>query len=161
MVRQEYTPGMTIFHTPTALDGRFQAIRIQGFGADTPLTLVNTYQLVNSPCNIAASCYLLETVYHCARKTHGKEHLMVWSGDQNAVLDPTQRSHYADLGTLSQGDDLLQSMVLKMGATDTTGGSDHTWRAKTGPQSATLDHILVFPPDLRVTGGGIKWMQDV
>ena len=41
----------------------------------------------------------------------------------------------ADLGALSQGDDLLQNMALKMGATDTEGWSEHTWRAKIGQQT--------------------------
>ena len=29
-----------------------------------------------------------------------------------------------------------------------------------GEQTATLDHILVFPPDLRVVGGGASFMED-
>ena len=29
-----------------------------------------------------------------------------------------------------------------------------------GEQTATLDHILVFPPDLRVIGGGASFLED-
>jgi hypothetical protein len=51
-------------------------------------------------------------------------------------------------------------MVAKTGATNTPGSEAVTWKAKTGMQEATLDHVLVFPPDLRVTSGRTLWLED-
>ena len=80
LVRQEFLPGLEKLPTPTALDGRFLGIRIQGFSADTPMTLLNTYQWTNTSAHLACCTSLLEEVYHTARKVHHKDHYMVWSG---------------------------------------------------------------------------------
>ena len=103
LVKQEYTPGLTVLHTPPALDGRLLAIRLQGFGAETPTLVVNTYQWVNSPPNQPLAVSLLDQVYSLARSCLRRRHHMVWSGDLNAVLQPQQRINYADTTIISKG----------------------------------------------------------
>ena len=160
MIRNEYTPGLTRLHTKETLDGRLLCITIQGFGAGFCSTLINTYQHVNTPANIPSATALLEAVYDVLKKAHMKNHNAIWTGDLHAVLSPAQRWNYSTGTSLDLGDSLLQRMTTKMGATNTLGGNCPTWRSKLGEQTATLDHILVFPPNLRVEKGGCFFLKD-
>ena len=157
MVKQEYTPGLDIMRTPIALDGRLLVLKIQGFGADTPTLLVNTYQWVNSPENQLSAMSLLNHVYSLAKDCLRKNHHMIWTGDLNAVLSPDHRINYANVAALAPGDKLLQDMVMKMGATNILGQNEITWKSKIGDQQSTLDHIFVLPPDLQVVKGGAEF----
>ena len=160
MVRNEYTPGLSVLNNPDSLDGRLLCISIQGFGATRRSTLINTYQHVNTPHSLPLATELLESVYKTIRKAQKADHNALWTGDLNAVLAPCQRHNYAQGTSLDMGDSLLQRMAAKMGATNTPEHNSPTWRSKTGEQLATLDHILVFPPDLRVVKGGCFFLED-
>eukprot|EP00961_Rhodomonas_salina_P293460 3933779-Rhodomonas_salina.1 len=160
LVRIDLTESIRVVSLPELVDGRVLALLIGGHGVATKTLHVNVYQHVNDIDNYDEMRAVLDNIYTLVCWANSLGHNMILSGDLNATLNDMLRINYASGQSLGSGDRLLRDLFAATNATAAKGSDLITWKSKSGRQQATLDHILFWPPTLRNTDAGVRWLED-
>jgi len=160
LIRTDLAESAQVLPFDNKVQGRVLAISTTGMGAAKPTIHVNCYQHVNEESNLELMRACLDVVYHIVATARQQDAQVVMAGDLNAALSADLRWNYVGGSRVQKGDDMLQEFVTLTGGSIAPGHRTITFESSQGPQQGVIDHVLHWPPDLRVTGGGVMEPND-